>query len=84
MNEILELYRPEFVRLTGKYSNKPMFLRGSEIVCILPIESVVGFKEGEPGSAINLRNPKDHGTIYVSENPEEVMNLMKGVGDGLD
>lgn len=68
-----------FIRLTGKYSGKPIYILAEEIKAIVPLESLDNFDQAEEGSAIYTKGEVvlEGNYFCVLESAESVMTLME-------
>lgn len=63
----------EFIKLTGQYSRKPIYVRIDVIVCVASGESFNGGVDG--GTAVCFPGSEEN-IIYVEESPDAVMKII--------
>lgn len=61
----------EFIKLTGQYSRKPIYVRIDAIVCVASGESFNGVNDNG-GTAVCFHDLEEN-IIYVEESPDAVM-----------
>ena len=69
-----------FIRLTGKYSGDPLYIKATKITSVIPLKSMREFDRTTEGSAVYCNESKmfeDGNYMCVLESPEKVMRLIE-------
>lgn len=73
--------KKQFIRLTGKYSGDPLYIKATKITSVIPLNSIIlEFGRTTEGSAVYCNESKmfeDGNYICVLESPEKVIRLIE-------
>ena len=64
----------EFIKLTGNYSRKPIYVRVDAILCVASAKT---FNEGVDGGTGACFPVSEENVVYVAESPDEVMKKIE-------